>query len=205
MKTILALATSLCVTCGSTPAFAGTNQVATWLLSAVSAWGGMVPAAEREHTLAFRQQLVEDVASVAFDPAEPPRYAGPYGRSLTALALLSITALETRFRERIMLGHCKTHECDGGHAVGLMQAHPGDHGLRLLGTKAEQCLSDDDDCLTAGDLVEGGAMLQFRVGLHIWRAQGIEAYSPGPAAIEQATAWALKHRPPVTDADVIGL
>jgi hypothetical protein len=182
-------------------------KIVAWILLAVNAWGSSpVPAADRQRTGELRGNIAEDMVAVAFDEREPPLYKGPLARALTALTLTSIASLETRFDERVIRGDCKPWQCDhsGGvfHAVGLMQVHPGPHGLRLIGTKAEQCRSDSDDCRTFEDLAQD-EIGQIRSGLHILRTQGYGAFSPAAKAREQVSEWLVKHPVPVTDAQVL--
>jgi hypothetical protein len=177
--------------------------IVAWLLLAINAWGAApIPREEREQVAAYRRQVAEDVAAVAYDPNEPSFYSGPYGRASTALTIVSIAALETRFVERIALGHCRPKECDHGKAVGLMQAHPGPHGMRLWRNEkpvAEQCGADSAECWDVQDLAQD-PVEQIRAGLHILRVQGFGAFTRASDMRAQAVEWMGKHPPPVADA-----
>jgi hypothetical protein len=179
------------------------NTIAAWLLVAITAWGAApIPAAEAAHTAEVRRAIAEDFVAVAYATDEPPIYAGSTGRAVTALNLVSIAALESRFLERILLGHCHPGECDGGKAVGMMQVHPGPYGLHLSSDgKAAQCRATSLYCIDAQEIVADWT-LQIRAGLHILRTQGWSAFSPSAAAREQAAEWLAKHPPPLNDAEV---
>lgn len=183
------------------------NELVSWLLLAINAWGSSpVPASEREHVATVRQRVAESAAAVAYDVDEAPYYEGPNGRAITAINLVSMASLETRFEERIILGHCRTwaplHECDSGKATGLLQVHLGNHGMRLIGGKEEQCARDAPDCLTKADL-NGDETAQLRFGLHVLRTQGWKAWPKHLDARAQAAEWMRKHPPPLTDAQVM--
>lgn len=184
-------------------------KIVGWLLLAVQAWGAPVRKDARAEADADRMQIALDIASVVYDPAEPPLYRGPDGRARTGMLLASIGALETRFVERIVRGHCHPHECDGGLAVGLLQIHAGPFGIAYRGTGAMQCTAKSDECLSAADLARS-VPDQVRMGLHILRTQGLSGFTgegaeEGPAATArraQAEGWVKAHPPPVLDGAV---
>lgn len=68
---------------------------------------------EKRHELEF---LAAGIAQVAKRQAPLPQ------RQWAAL-LLTIGFHESTFSLRILAGHCRKHECDGGRARGLFQAH----------------------------------------------------------------------------------
>jgi hypothetical protein len=182
------------------------QQILSWLLRAIVSWSAIVPASDLGRATEVRTQAAEDILLVAYDPLEPPFYTGPYARANTAILIASIAALESRFLERIIRGHCQPYECDGGHAVGLMQVHPGPYGIRLLSNgKAEQCrytslVRYDDSCLTIQELAQD-EIGQIRAGLHILRTQGFRAFTRHEEMRRQANEWMQRHPPPVTDKD----
>jgi hypothetical protein len=179
------------------------NTITAWLLVAIGTWGAApIPKAEAAHTAEMRQQIAEDFAIVAYAADEPPIYAGPTGRAVTAINLISIAALESGFVERILLGNCRPYECDGGAAVGMMQVHPGPYGLRLSSDgKAARCNATSLYCIDSQEIVSDWT-LQIRAGLHMLRTQGFSAFSPSVKARAQAAEWLAKHPPPLLDAEV---
>jgi hypothetical protein len=181
--------------------------IVAWLLLAINAWGASpIPAKERDQVAAYRQRAAEEFAAVAYDPDEPPLYRGAYARALTALDTVSIASLESRIQERIARGDCRRWECDhndkgSATAVGLMQAHPGEHGLRFLPAgKAERCGRDAADCWKIDELAASDRE-QIRAGVRILRTQGYGAFARSGDARAQAVEWLAKHPPPVADAN----
>lgn len=179
--------------------------VLAWILTAVQAWGANpIPMSERFIADEVRERVAESIVQVAYDADEPPVSSGPFARARTALLLTSIFALETRFVARVITGHCTKPECDNGSAWGLPQLHVGRFGFRLVGDGFAYCLRRSADCYSANELVDDWA-LQVKAGLHIYRTQGLRAYSTGPAATTQAKTWMASHPPPVSDAEVMVL
>lgn len=175
------------------------SQITAWLLLAIEAWAAVPrqPNADEIH-----ERVAEAIVAVAYDQAEPPVYQGDYGRARTALLLASIAGLETRYLERVITGHCVPGECDNGHAFGMLQQHVGRFGVRLVGGRAALCFVAASDCYSAMELVDD-LTLQVRVGLHVYRTQGVRAYTPGLKAQAQANLWIVAHAPPATDVEVM--
>jgi len=134
------------------------NTLVTYLLAAMMAWS---PLAEheyyesREETFARYVAIAQTVAKVALDPAEPPLFGGPDGRTETALFMTSVAFYESGgFRRDVELGIGKHGRGDSGRSWCLMQVNVGS------GTTAERW--------TGPDLVNDREKC-FRAGLHRMR------------------------------------
>jgi len=168
-------------------------QIITWVVAAMFAW---TPA--REVDRARYTEIASDIASVVYDPAEEPLYAGPDGRARTAALLASIAAHESTFRVDVENGHARG---DGGTSWCFMQLHIGS-GKTVEGWTGEDVSADRKLC--------------FRAGLHIAREsfrmckgspanEMLGAYASGQCGsspesrqmITRAIAYSQHH--PVTD------
>ena len=206
LKLVLAALVATLSTCGSAPAFATTEPAPVpWLLS-VFAYHGTPPppcanpkactseeTAARDEVAEVRLEAARSIAAVAYDMSEPPLPGWTrHARARTALRLAIVAAHETGLQPRLVKGNCKPHECDSGKAVGTMQIHPGDHGLRLVGTGVRTCDSGDasgGDCYDRADLL-ADQTLTMRVALHILR-MGLSRYT-GEGAEEGETSATIR-------------
>ncbi|MDP9036473.1 MAG: hypothetical protein M3O50_16855 [Myxococcota bacterium] len=131
------------------------HSLVKYLVAAMLAW---VPArvhAPREpidEVLTRYESIAADVASVALDEKEAPLFAGPAGRSETALLMLSIASYESTFQRVVDDG---TRLGDNGHSYCLMQIRVGG-GETREGWTGKQLVDDRTLC--------------FRAGLHILHA-----------------------------------
>jgi hypothetical protein len=156
-----------------------------------------------------RSDVATEVIEVSYDPSEPPLYKGVDGRAKTAVLLSVIAALETRLASDVRSGHCPTGQCDHGQAVGLMQVHPGEGGIKLTRLGYRRCGPRDASCLHASDLVSNEA-LAIRLALHMIRQNGLASYCgevPEGAVTElrrrTARGWFTQHAPPASDESVL--
>lgn len=126
------------------------EQLVSWVLSAMLAWVPLGNQYERAHdgrwlhdahgyfvkenadeALARYKVTAQAIADVALDPANPPLFRGETGRAKTALQLGSIGSFEGGFHKFVESGDCNTpafkanhpHECDGGAAWTNFQIH----------------------------------------------------------------------------------
>jgi hypothetical protein len=172
-------------------------QIITWLVAAMFAW---TPAKEVDR--ARYTEIANDIASVAYDPAEAPLFSGDDGRARTALLLASIAAHESTFRVDVDEGRARG---DGGTSWCFMQLHIG------VGKTVEGWSGDD---------VTADRKLCFRAGLHIAREsfrmcvgeptiEKLSAYASGRCGrsaesrqmISRALAYTQRHR--VTDSQFV--
>ncbi len=176
-----------------------------WLLGVFAYHGAPPPAcanpkvctpeetAARDEVAAVRLEAARSIAAVAYDMSEPPLPGWKkHARARTALRLAIVAAHETGLRPRLVKGTCRPGECDGGKAVGTMQIHPGEHGLRLVGTGVRSCDSGDasgGDCYDRADLL-ADQELTMRVALHILRL-GLSRYT-GEGAEEGETSATIR-------------
>jgi hypothetical protein len=176
--------------------------ILAWVLMAVNAWGAKpIPQDEVARVDEVRQRAAESIYQVSYDVDEVPLFQGNHGRARTALLLTSIEALESRFLNRILTGHCIKPECDNGRAWSGFQIHLGPHGLRFLpGGKAAQCFVRSPECFGAQELTDDWS-LQTRAGLAIYRTNPRQ-FSTWLEANSQANAWYAKNPPPATDEQV---
>jgi hypothetical protein len=127
-------------------------------LAAQPAWPGWEETAEQ------RSERYDDIADaahrVAFDPAEPPIFAGKYGRLRTTTLLLGIAWLESGFARDVDLGPCyrgrdgASVRCDSGRSACLMQLQIG-RGVTAEGWTQAELFADREKC--------------FRAALHLLR------------------------------------
>jgi hypothetical protein len=181
--------------------------ITAWLLVAIQAWGSApIPPSQQPRVDEVRSRVADSIIAVAYDADEAPLYQGSHGRARTALLLASIAALESRYAENVITGHCYEWQCDrhGGvvQATGLMQIHAGSYGIRLVGDRAALCGRAAVDCYTAFDLLDS-LTVQVRVGVHIYRTNPRQ-FSTWASAVSQANGWCGAHAAPVTDDEVIG-
>jgi hypothetical protein len=178
--------------------------ITAWLLTAISAWGAApIPPSQQPRVDEVRSRVADSIIAVAYDADEAPLYQGSHGRARTALLLASIEALESRFLERILSGHCIKPECDNGRAWSGFQIHLGPYGLRFVsGGKAAQCLVKAPECFGAQELTDDW-VLQARAGLAIYRTNPRQ-FSTWASAVSQSNTWYGAHAAPVTDDEVIG-
>lgn len=193
----------------------GSTIIATWLLSAWSAW---VPATDDARP--FREGMARDILAVAYDPAEPPLFPGPQGRARTALVMARVAALESQLRPDVDVGHCRPTECDHGTAFCPMQVRPA-AGIVLDGTMYDYASRRSPAWRRdhAAEIVNGERLVDdrrtcFRVALHMLRASrrhtgGLGEYTGerahGPLARnrwEGALVWATRHELDAADAQV---
>lgn len=180
------------------------QTIGAWLLVAINSWGqAPIPPSQAAHVAEVHQRVAESVVAVAYDPDEAPISTGPIARARTALLLTSIFALETRFQERVITGHCIKPECDNGAAWGLPQLHVGRYGFRLAGDGFAYCFVRAADCYSVNELVDDWG-LQVKAATHLYRTQGPRAWPTYPAAALQAKRWMEKNPPPVEDAQAMG-
>ncbi len=132
--------------------------------------------ADRDDVSTVRLEAARSITTVAYDMNEPPLFKGPKARARTALRLAIVGAHETGLRPRLVRGDCHPGECDGGKAAGTMQIHPGEFGLRLVGTGIRQCDAPGPDCIKREDLL-ADQTLTMRVALHILRSLGLSRYT----------------------------
>jgi hypothetical protein len=223
MKHAILFVTLAAMTLLASPARGAEPSSVPWLLGFFSQHATPAPAckaktctpaelAVRDEVASIRLQTARAIAEVAYDPTEPPLYRrSPIGRGRTAALLASIAAHETGLQPRLVHGECRPGECDGGKAVGLMQIHPGDFGIRLTTSSALLCTAKtaDEDCVSRTELL-ADPVLTIRVALHIVRGLGLGVYTGEGAcegdAAESRREWAMawvKSHPPAPDADVM--
>lgn len=98
--------------------------------------------------------LAEAVARVAYDPDEPPLFAGPHGRAKTALLLLSVAYHESGFRRDVGTGELRG---DHGRSCSYFQFNIGT-GTNLAG---HTC----DDLLASHEVAARDALKLVRVAM----------------------------------------
>jgi hypothetical protein len=129
------------------------NALVAFLLAAMLAWS---PPKDHEYyeprdeTIARYLKIAETIARVAMDPAEPPLFGGPDGRSETALFIASVAFYESGgFRRDVELGVGKHARGDSGRSWCLMQVNIGSGMTDERWTGAD-LVSDQDKCIRAG-------------------------------------------------------
>lgn len=154
-----------------------------------------------------RTEVAAELAEVAYDPFEPPLYAGAQGRAKTAVLLGVIATLETRLASHVREGHCRPGTCDHGQAVGLMQIHVGPDGILLTERGYRRCGHRDPSasCLHESDLLRD-ERTAIRLALHMIRQSGLASYcgeAPEGEVTErrraEVKAWLAKSPVPVAD------
>jgi hypothetical protein len=140
-------------------------QVVAWLSVAIATW---VPNLD----VSVRGRAAAEVVSVAYDPSEPPVFAGAQGRAKTAILIAVVASEESGFRTDVQAGHCRPGECDHGRASCWMQLHAGS-GIVLVGetwrmaARAERGVN----VFKRADLVgEENEVSCLRVGVHMIRS-----------------------------------
>ncbi len=78
-----------------------------------------------EEATARYQSIADDIASVVWNPQNPPLFKGPEGRAKTAAIMLGIMKFESGFRKDVDLGVGKQSRGDGGRSWCLMQINIG--------------------------------------------------------------------------------
>lgn len=111
------------------------ESIITYVLAAMLSWvpiQNLTPYGESEAEARVRlRAIATDIVTVAFDPAEPPVFAGADGRIKTSLLHAAIASMEGGFQKFIEDGACnkpgyagdRRGNCDGGHAWSLWQIH----------------------------------------------------------------------------------
>jgi len=175
------------------------DTLVTYLVAAMTAW---VPAKAHpespEETAKRYESIAQDVASVAFDEAEKPLFAGPDGRIQTALFMLSIASYESSYKKVVDEG---ADRGDGGRSYCLMQIRVGD-GRTREGWTGSQLVADRKLCLRAALHILHGS---FNVCHNLPVEDRMSAYATGRcfehadvsrSRIYRARAWWHKHAPP---------
>jgi hypothetical protein len=172
-------------------------QIITWLVAAMFAW---TPAKEIDR--ARYTEIASDIASVAYDPAEPPLFSGADGRAKTALLLASIAAHESTFRVDVEDGRARG---DGGTSWCFMQLHIGS-GKTVEGWTGAEVTADRTLCFRAGLHI---ARESFRMCIAEPVSEKLSAYASGRCGrsaesrqmVTRATAYSQRHR--ITDAQFL--
>lgn len=112
-----------------------------------------------EETVEQKQErylsIAEDIAEVAFDPAEQPVFNGPRGRVGTAALILALAFGESGFARDVDQGPCyrgadgRSSRCDGGQSACMMQIRIG-AGRTREGWSQADLFADRTKCLRAG-------------------------------------------------------
>lgn len=206
LKLTLVVLAAVLSTCSGDPVFAAPEpSPVPWLLGVFAYHGAPPPpcanpaactsaeTAARDEVAEVRLEAARAITAVAFDMSEPPLPGWKkHARARTALRLAIVAAHETGLQPRLVKGTCKPGECDGGKAVGTMQIHPGDYGLRLFGTSVRTCDKGEasgGDCYGRADLL-ADQELTMRVALHILRL-GLSHYT-GEGAEEGETSATIR-------------
>lgn len=149
--------------------------ITVWLVAAINAWAPF----RAETSAAHRAAVAADVAAIAYDPAEPPLFAGPDGRAKTALLIASVTFFESQYREDIDAGRCRKDECDRGRAFCMLQVQPGPGGLVLVGDEWDYADRVPGARALRGEDLVADRQLCVRAALHMMRASMRHVHSLG--------------------------
>jgi hypothetical protein len=99
--------------------------------------------------------IATDVATVAYDPAEKPLYAGAFGRARTMTTLLAVAFHESGFAHDVDVGPCyrgkdgKGSRCDGGRSACMLQRLVGT-GTTPEGWTQADLFADRQKCFRSG-------------------------------------------------------
>jgi hypothetical protein len=177
------------------------SSLVTYLVAAMTAW---VPARAHaraespEDTMTRYESIAHDAAAVALDPSEEPLFAGPDGRTQTALFMLSIASFESDYKRTVDQGIGRG---DHGRSYCLMQIRVGD-GTTREGWTGRQLVTDRKLCFRAALHILHGS---FNVCRNLPVEDRMSAYATGRcfanAAISRsrvgrAFAWWAHHAPP---------
>lgn len=110
-------------------------------------------AEQREQRYA---SIAEDLWAVAYDPEQPPIYAGPQGRAATVALVLAVAYMESGFAPDVDKGPCYRGKkggpywsrCDGGRSACMMQLNIG-NGTTAEGWSQEDLFADRQKCFRA--------------------------------------------------------
>jgi hypothetical protein len=129
------------------------NGLIAYLVSAMLVWS---PLADheyyepREETHARYVEIARTIAEVALDPAEPPLFGGPDGRTETALFIAAVAYYESGgYRRDVELGTGKRARGDSGRSWCLMQVNIGG-GRTAEDWTGLDLVADRDKCIRAG-------------------------------------------------------
>lgn len=200
-------------------------KVVPWLFAAMTTWIAL-DWRHPHNTATAYEQIAQDAARVAYDPAEEPLFAGETGRAKSALLLLAIASLETSYDPDVDSGKVRG---DSGDSWCLMQVHlPNNSTVRLSG---DSFAYGGAGAWTGSDLVADRTRC-FRIALRMVRASlrachDLRMYVAGrcvtddPTAPEKerkrtasilalashrlgrATTYYGAHRPDVNDGDIV--
>lgn len=142
------------------------NLLVVWLTAAMLAWSPPEPSRQEPESKRYAK-IAQSALDIAFDPAEKPLFAGPTGRSKTALQLLAIAGFESNFREDVQNG---IKRGKAGDACLMQIIVPRTKTLRLTELTYEWVsAASEEHGLTADDLVGPNTHTCFRAGLHMVR------------------------------------
>ena len=123
------------------------DGLVSYLVSAMLAWVPVYAqtAESKEEALARYESIAQDAAAVAFDDQERPLFAGPNGRTQTALLMLSIASYESSYRKTVDDG---ATQGDHGHSFCLMQIRVG-AGVTREGWSGDDLIAERTRCFRA--------------------------------------------------------
>ena len=207
-----------------------TAQMASWSPPGLSQYPGAKETKD-DGTLRYAE-IARDAFSVAYDPSEPPVFAGPDGRARTLALMLSIADSESGFRKDVDLGVGPASRGDGGRSWCLMQVQLSAEDQSTHRT-VRRIVMDGDAWKYANDGKTGwgGEDLVsdrkkcFRAGLHMIRVsmracsylpvrERLAVYTGGSCAYEaarkssssrigKAMSWLFRKPAPMADVDVL--
>lgn len=163
-----------------------------WVAGAMLRW--VLPETQHEAERARYEQIASDAVEVAFDPAEPPIFAGPGGRVRTAVLMLSIASYESAFAKDVEEGKRRG---DMGASWCHMQINLGVGRIVLEGDEWRWPTKPDEG-FSGSDLVRD-RQLCFRVGLHMMRhsykrCRNLSIYTSGKCQQDEPKAGARMKR-----------
>jgi len=167
------------------------NTIVGWLLSLMLSFsptdssGKTRPFPGHEETALERTarftSIASDVYDVVYDPEVQPLYAGPKGRSRTALLILAIGFHESGFAHDVDVGPCyrgpdgQSPRCDFGRSACIMQINVGD-GVTPEGYTKAELFADRKKCVRS-------ALARIRSSMgeckHLDEKHRLNAYASG--------------------------
>jgi hypothetical protein len=171
-------------------------DIVSYLVVAMTAWVPLRVQPElKEEAMARYESIARSAADVAEDEAEEPLFAGPGGRTQTALLLLSVASMESGYRSSVDEG---LRRGDDGQSFCLMQLRVGS-GTTAEGWSGDDLVRDRTRCFRA-------ALHVLRGSFNVCRSLPIEdrmsAYATGQcrrgeeasrARVGRALAWWAWH------------
>ncbi len=155
------------------------------------------------------EEFAEDVALVAYDPAEAPLYSGPHARAKTAVVLLATAFYESGFRKDVDLGIGPRSRGDSGRSCTAFQFNLGAEGRTRAGHSCSEMYADRTLAVRSALAVLRSSMRMCQSLAPEYR---LSAYTAGRCEdgqaqskmrVETARKWLGRWAVPVTDNEAV--